>query len=83
MPTELSRGIIAYLDADAAGAASATGDRATGSGTSAANDGPPNLWHCTHDTHVDAVTRICLLKTRHHTGPISTQLSYQQPEWLH
>ena len=47
MPTEISRSIFAHLDANAAAAASATGDRATGSGTSAANDGPPNLWCCT------------------------------------
>ena len=45
VPTELSRCIFAHLYADAA--AAATGDTATGSGTSAASDGPPNFWHCT------------------------------------
>ena len=47
MPAELARCIFAQLDADAAAAASATGDRTAESGTSAGNDGPPNLWCCT------------------------------------
>ena len=42
----MSRSIIAQLDVDAG--ASITGDTATGSGTTAADDVKPKLWWCTH-----------------------------------